>query len=69
MRFQDDAWQYATGGGGVSKILTEGEVFEKAGVNFSHVKGEALPPSASARRPELAGRAFEAMGGVAGNSP
>ncbi|CAG8999811.1 MAG: Oxygen-dependent coproporphyrinogen-III oxidase [Candidatus Celerinatantimonas neptuna] len=48
-------------GGGESRIL-KGTVFEQAGVNFSHVKGEQLPPSASASRPELAGRSFEAMG-------
>ena len=43
-------------------MLAEGAVFEKGGVNFSHVSGEALPPSASASRPELAGRSFEALG-------
>jgi len=60
--FQTDEWQRAEGGGGRSRVLTEGAVFEKAGVNFSHVQGESLPPSASAARPELAGRSFQAMG-------
>lgn len=55
-------WQRAEGGSGASCILEEGKVLERAGVNFSHVKGERLPPSASASRPQLAGRAFEVMG-------
>jgi len=50
------------GGGGVTCILEEGQLFERAGVGFSHVFGQGLPPSASAARPELAGRAFEALG-------
>jgi coproporphyrinogen III oxidase len=49
-------------GGGESRVLRNGAVFEQAGVNFSHVRGEALPPSATAGRPELAGRSFEALG-------
>jgi len=57
-----DEWQRPEGGGGRSRVLTEGAVFERAGVNFSHVKGAALPASASATRPELAGRSFEALG-------
>lgn len=57
-----DEWERAEGGGGRSRVLTDGDVFEKAGVNFSHVHGENLPPSASAARPELAGRSFQAMG-------
>jgi coproporphyrinogen III oxidase len=57
-----DEWQRAEGGGGRSRVLNEGAVFEKAGVNFSHVQGDALPPSATAARPELAGRSFQAMG-------
>jgi coproporphyrinogen III oxidase len=57
-----DSWQRAEGGGGTSCILEEGQVFERAGVNLSHVHGAKLPPSASAARPQLAGRAFEAMG-------
>jgi len=49
-------------GGGLTRVLSEGAVFEKAGVGFSHVHGNALPPSATAQRPELAGKAWEAMG-------
>ncbi len=49
-------------GGGISKVLVNGAVFEQAGVNFSHVRGDSLPPSATAQRPELAGQSFEAMG-------
>lgn len=60
--FRTDAWQRAEGGGGVSRLLEGGQLFERAGVLFSHVKGTRLPPSASAHRPELAGRAWEAMG-------
>lgn len=60
--FREDAWQRPQGGGGRSRVLEGGAFIEKAGVNFSHVKGDTLPPSASARRPELAGRSFEAMG-------
>ncbi len=60
--FQRDAWQRPEGGGGVSCLLENGKVFERAGVSFSHVYGAKLPPSASANRPELAGRGFEAMG-------
>ena len=57
-----DEWQRPEGGGGRSRVLAEGAVFEKAGVNFSHVMGAALPGSASAARPELAGRSYQAMG-------
>lgn len=60
--FRRDAWTRPQGGGGVSCLIEEGALFERGGVNFSHVLGERLPPSASASRPELAGRAFEAMG-------
>ncbi|TIC83422.1 oxygen-dependent coproporphyrinogen oxidase [Crenobacter intestini] len=60
--FAEDAWQREQGGGGVSRVLADGALFEQAGVNFSHVTGDALPASASAHRPELAGRRFEAMG-------
>ncbi|HEU4921762.1 MAG TPA: oxygen-dependent coproporphyrinogen oxidase [Burkholderiales bacterium] len=60
--FVRDSWQRAEGGGGTSCILEDGQVFERAGVNFSRVHGARLPPSASAARPQLAGRAFEAMG-------
>ncbi|MGD8498862.1 MAG: oxygen-dependent coproporphyrinogen oxidase [Chromatiales bacterium] len=60
--FHEDAWDRPGGGGGRTRVLREGAVFEQAGINFSHVHGEALPPSATAERPELAGRRFEAMG-------
>ena len=60
--FLVDEWQRDQGGGGRSRVLSEGAVFEKAGVNFSHVYGGQLPPSATASRPELAGRSFQAMG-------
>jgi coproporphyrinogen III oxidase len=57
-----DEWRREEGGGGVSRVFSGGDVFEKGGVNFSHVRGASLPPSASAGRPELADCAFEAMG-------
>jgi len=60
--FCRDQWQRTEGGSGTSCILEEGRVFERGGVNFSHVKGERLPASASAARPQLAGRSFEVMG-------
>jgi coproporphyrinogen III oxidase len=60
--FTEDAWERPGGGGGRSRVLEQGAVFEKAGVNFSHVHGDGLPPSATAQRPELAGRSFEALG-------
>ena len=60
--FRDDPWSRAEGGGGITRILEEGRVLERAGVGFSRVQGVSLPPSASASRPELAGRSFEAMG-------
>jgi coproporphyrinogen III oxidase len=61
--FIHDQWQRDHGGGGgLTRVLSEGAVFEQAGVNFSHVQGNALPASATAHRPELAGREFEAMG-------
>ncbi|NDP42438.1 MAG: oxygen-dependent coproporphyrinogen oxidase [Aromatoleum sp.] len=60
--FGRDEWARPEGGGGVSRVLEDGNVFERGGVNFSHVKGEKLPPSATASRPGLAGRAWEAMG-------
>ncbi|WP_457808613.1 oxygen-dependent coproporphyrinogen oxidase [Kushneria sp. EE4] len=60
--FVEDAWTREDGGGGRSRVITDGAVFEKGGVNFSHVFGENLPPSASAARPELAGRSFHAVG-------
>ncbi len=60
--FREDSWQRPGGGGGRSRVMEEGGVFEKAGVNFSHVHGENLPASATAHRPELAGRSFTALG-------
>ena len=60
--FRRDAWQRPQGGGGITCMLEDGALFERAGVGFSHVHGEGLPPSASASRPELAGRSFQAMG-------
>jgi coproporphyrinogen III oxidase len=60
--FRRDAWQRPEGGGGVSCVIEDGKVFERGGVNLSRVRGAALPPSASATRPQLAGRAYEAMG-------
>jgi coproporphyrinogen III oxidase len=60
--FRRDEWLRPEGGGGVTQSLEDGEVFERAGVNFSHVFGASLPPSASAGRPELAGCSFQAMG-------
>jgi coproporphyrinogen III oxidase len=61
-KFKRDAWQRPEGGGGESRVLTEGSVFERAGVSFSHVFGEQMPKAASTARPEIAGAAFEAMG-------
>lgn len=60
--FREDQWQREEGGGGRSRVLADGTVIEKGGVNFSHVFGSQLPPSATQNRPELAGRGFEAMG-------
>ena len=60
--FGTDAWTRNEGGGGISRIIEEGKLFERAGVLFSHVIGTKLPPSAAANRPEIAGRAWEAMG-------
>jgi coproporphyrinogen III oxidase len=60
--FHTDKWTRPEGGGGRTRILTEGAVFEKAGVAFSHVQGTTLPPSATAHRPELAGKPWEALG-------
>lgn len=59
---EDKAGAAFNGGGGISRLIEEGNVLERGGVNFSHVLGERLPPSASAHRPELAGRHWEAMG-------
>jgi coproporphyrinogen III oxidase len=60
--FKEDRWSRPEGGGGRSRVLTNGAVFEKAGVGFSHVSGKSLPPSATATRPDLAGKPFHAMG-------
>lgn len=60
--FRQDSWIRPAGGGGVSCLIEEGDLIERGGVNFSHVMGEQLPPSASAHRSELAGRPYEAMG-------
>jgi len=60
--FELDAWQREQGGGGRTRVLNDGALFEQAGVNFSHVFGEQMPASATAHRPELAGRSFQAMG-------
>ena len=60
--FRRDVWDRSEGGGGESRLLEQGSVFERAGVNFSHVMGDKLPPSATAARPQLAGRGFEVMG-------
>ncbi|MCI1677543.1 MAG: oxygen-dependent coproporphyrinogen oxidase [Ewingella americana] len=61
-QFAEDEWVREEGGGGRSRVLTQGAVFEQAGVNFSHVHGATLPASATAHRPELTGRSFQAMG-------
>lgn len=61
-QFQQDQWQRELGGGGRSRVLTEGRLFEQAGVNFSHVFGDKMPASATAQRPELEGCRFQAMG-------
>lgn len=60
--FEEDSWERPAGGGGRTRVLRNGAVFEQAGVNFSHVHGDALPPSATAARPEIAGWSFEAVG-------
>lgn len=61
-KFLEDSWQREEGGGGRSRVMENGAVIEKGGVNFSHVFGNKMPASATAHRPELAGRSFEAMG-------
>jgi coproporphyrinogen III oxidase len=60
--FLADEWKRPEGGGGITRILEDGDVLERAGVGFSHVTGTKLPPSATAHRPEIAGRPWEAMG-------
>ncbi len=65
-KFETEEWErdgeHGLGGGGITRVITDGNCIEQGGVNFSHVTGTSLPPSATAHRPELAGRAFEAMG-------
>jgi coproporphyrinogen III oxidase len=60
--FKKDIWQRAEGGGGISRVIEDGNVFERGGVNLSGVRGSQLPPSASATRPQLAGQPWEATG-------
>ncbi len=60
--FQEECWEYHGGGGGRARVLEGGTVIEKGGVNFSHVRGDKLPASATASRPELEGRSFQALG-------
>lgn len=62
INYQEDAWERKEGGGGKTRIFRNGTVFEKGGINFSHVYGGELPGSATAQRPELAGRNFQAVG-------
>jgi coproporphyrinogen III oxidase len=61
-QFISDSWERPEGGGGVSRLIEEGNILERGGVGFSHVKGLSLPPSAAANRPEVAGQPWEAMG-------
>lgn len=61
-KFIEDNWQRAEGGGGRTRVLTDGDIIEQGGVNFSVVSGDKLPPSATAHRPELAGRKWQACG-------
>lgn len=61
-RFIEDNWEREQGGGGRTRVMTNGAVIEQGGVNFSHVYGDQMPASATAARPELAGRRFQAMG-------
>ena len=60
--FREESWDRPEGGGGISRVLSDGDLLEKAGVNFSHVMGASLPGSATAVRPQLAGRSFQATG-------
>lgn len=60
--FREDKWEHKEGGGGLSRVLSDGTVIEKAGVNFSHVSGLKLPEAATARNPELANSTFQALG-------
>ena len=58
----EDEWEREKGGGGRSRVMRDGLIFEQAGINFSHVYGDGLPPSATSQRPQLAGRSFQALG-------
>jgi coproporphyrinogen III oxidase len=60
--FAEDLWDHVSGGGGRTRVICNGDVFEKGGVNFSHVRGAQLPKAATVQRPELAGRSFQALG-------
>jgi len=60
--FVEDEWRRPEGGGGRSRVMRNGRILEQAGINFSHVHGATLPSSATAQRPELAGRSFQALG-------
>ena len=62
LELREDEWPREGGGGGRTRVMNSGEIFEQGGINFSHVFGEKLPPSATASRPELAGRSFQALG-------
>jgi coproporphyrinogen III oxidase len=61
-QFNEDIWLRKQGGGGRSRLLRDGDIFEQVGINYSHVYGDELPPSATVNRPELAGRQFQAIG-------
>jgi coproporphyrinogen III oxidase len=67
--FLRDAWDRPQGGGGISRLIEDGRLFERGGVNFSHVKGEQMPASATAHRPELAGRPLGGDGCFARHAP
>ncbi len=60
--FLEDNWQHTSGGGGITRVISQGKVFEKGAVNFSHIEGKQLPPAASQRNPHLAGSSFQALG-------
>lgn len=62
VQMRNDVWDRPQGGGGDSRVFADGELIEKAGINFSHIQGDSMPATASQRRPELAGRRYEAMG-------
>lgn len=62
LAFRADSWERPGGGGGLTRVIEDGQFFERGGVNFSHVMGDGMPAAATAHRPELAGRRFEAMG-------